>query len=266
MQYTSNYNLMLPEGTDTVNLLTQMNPNTSDIDAAMFANKQAVVGRATELTAGTVHAITRANQDSPIFAFTATSNWAAGDSMSVDGVACSVYLPDGTAPAGGAYVINSEVLAIIQGSRVTLFTPAAVPTIDAEDVPYDNTTSGLTATDVQAAIDELNAKVDAGDVQVTSDGVKTMSELLNALYSLIDQTKITPRSVFVFNDTEFMSIENKTGSSISFTRSHVRTNDVRVSTYILNAAASKYLDAANGVVTDNSTLVLSSGFVLKVVY
>ena len=120
MQYTSNYNLMLPEGTDTVNLLTQMNPNTSDIDAAMYANKQATVGRATELTAGTVHAITRSNPDSPVFAFTATSNWTAGDTMTVDGTACTVYLSDGTTPASGAYIINTEVLAIMSGTRVTL--------------------------------------------------------------------------------------------------------------------------------------------------
>lgn len=32
---------------------------------------------------------------------------------------------------------------------------------DAEDVPYDNTASGLTATDVQAAIDELKDDIDA---------------------------------------------------------------------------------------------------------
>lgn len=187
MQYTSNYNLLLPEGTDTVNLLTQMNPNTSDIDAAMFANKQAVVGRATELTAGTVHAITRGNADSPVFAFTATSNWVAGDSMSVDGVACSVYLPDGTAPADGAYVINSEVLAIIQGSRVTLFTPGAVPTIDAEDVPYDNTVSGLTATDVQAAIDELASGSDAQLIHTAAANQTFAAQLaeLNTAYATL---------------------------------------------------------------------------------
>ena len=156
MQYTSNYNLLLPEGTDTVNLLTQMNPNTTAIDSAMQANKAATVGRATELTAGTVHAITRNNTDSPVFAFTATSNWTAGDSMSVDGVACSVYVSDGTTPATGAYVINSEVVGIIQGSRVTLLISGA-SSADAADVSYDNTTSGLTADDVQEALDELAA-------------------------------------------------------------------------------------------------------------
>src|SRR5690606_38037835 len=34
--------------------------------------------------------------------------------------------------------------------------------IEADDVPYDNTASGLTATDVQAAIDELEVLVTGG--------------------------------------------------------------------------------------------------------
>ena len=34
--------------------------------------------------------------------------------------------------------------------------------LEADDVGYDNTTSGLTATDVQSAIDEINAKIPQG--------------------------------------------------------------------------------------------------------
>lgn len=155
MQYTTNYNLITVEGTDVVNPLVQMNPNFTDIDAAMFANKQAVIGSATEITSGTVHSITRANTDSNYFRFTATSNWTLGDSMSVDGVSVSVYLSDGTAPTSGAYVINSEVLALLSGTRVTLITSNGVATVAANDVTYDNTVSGLSATDAQNAIDEV---------------------------------------------------------------------------------------------------------------
>lgn len=41
--------------------------------------------------------------------------------------------------------------------------------VDADEVNYDNTSSGLTATDVQAAIDEVNAKIPAGGA-----GAKTL--------------------------------------------------------------------------------------------
>lgn len=161
MQYTPNYNLITVEGTDVVNPLVQMNPNFTDIDAAMFANKQASIGSATELTSGTVHSITRANPDSNYFRFTATGDWTSGDSMSVDGVTVSVYLSDGSAPLTGAYVINSEVFAIIAGSRVTLLTSAGVSS-NAIDVSYNNSVSGLAANNVQAAIDEVSAASEHG--------------------------------------------------------------------------------------------------------
>lgn len=156
MQYTPNYNLITVEGTDVVNPLVQMNPNFTDIDAAMFANKQAVIGTATEITSGTVHSITRANPDSNYFRFTATSNWNAGDSMSVDGVNVSVFLSNGNTPNTGAYIINTEVLAIISGSRVTLLVSNNdTTTLTASDVTYDNTASGLTSSNVQNAVDEV---------------------------------------------------------------------------------------------------------------
>lgn len=178
MQTTTNYSLLLPEGTDIVNPLTQVNPNFSTIDGAMFANKQSSIGTATEVVTGTVHAIVRSNTDSNVFRFTATGEWTAGDSMTVDGVGVTVHLSDGTAPATGSYIIGAEVLAMINGTLVTLAisstppaqgvtsfnsrTGAVVPTdsdYDGSMIDYDNTGSGLTATDTQAAIDELQTEI-----------------------------------------------------------------------------------------------------------
>ena len=173
MQNTTHYNLTKAEGTDTVNLLTQCYPNFDTIDAAMFANKQGSIGTATEVATGTVHAITRANPDSDVFRFTATSAWAAGDTMTLDGSGVTVHLADGTTPASGAYIIGAEVLGVVNGSLVTLFLSSTIQTYvssfnsrsgavspaasdyDASMVDYDNTMSGLNATDVQGAIDEI---------------------------------------------------------------------------------------------------------------
>ena len=180
MQTTTNYNLTKAEGTDTVNLLTQCYPNFDTIDAAMFANKQASVGTATEVTTGTVHAITRNNADSDVFRFTATSAWTAGDTMTLDGVGVTVHLADGTTPATGAYIIGAEVLGVVNGSLVTLFLSSAIQTYvsnfnsrsgvvsptasdyDAGMIDYDNAISGLNATDVQGAIDEVAANIPGG--------------------------------------------------------------------------------------------------------
>ena len=158
MLTTTHYGLNIVEGTDVVNPLVQQNPNYTAIDAAMYANKQGSIGSGTELTSGTVHTITRANTDSNYVRFTATSNWTAGDSMVVDSTPVSVYLSDGTTPGTGAYVINTEVLILINGSRVTILTSSAVQ--DASDVSFDNSGTNLTSTDVENAIKEINTKAD----------------------------------------------------------------------------------------------------------
>lgn len=177
MQQTTNYNLLIPEGSDVVNPLTQVNPNFQTIDGAMFANKQATIGTASEVVTGTVHAIIRNNTDSDVFRFTATGAWTAGDTMTLDGQQVTVHLSDGTTPADGAYVIGAEVLAMVNGTLVTLAisttppaqgvtsfnsrTGAVVPATsdyDGSMIDYDNTASGLNSTDIQGAIDELAAQ------------------------------------------------------------------------------------------------------------
>ena len=75
---------------------------------------------------------------------------------------------------------------------------ASTPT--AADVSYDNTQSGMVATNAQDAIDELNADINKGYVEVTTDGVKTMSQLLDSLYALLDGTKVTGNSFISFNN------------------------------------------------------------------
>lgn len=67
--------------------------------------------------------------------------------------------------------------------------------VSAEDVAYNNTVSGLTATDVQAAIDELAQGSGSGSVSVSADGVKTYSALYDELFALIDASKISAKSV-----------------------------------------------------------------------
>ena len=156
MQYTTNYNLITVEGTDVVNPLVQMNPNFTDIDSIMKDNADATVARATCTKTGTNHAVTTTNSDAAMQRFTATGNWETGDTMTIDGTSVSVYLPDGTAPQTGCFVINTEVVIAINGTRVTLYAAPALSQ-SASDISYDNTLSGLSASDVQDAIDELAA-------------------------------------------------------------------------------------------------------------
>ena len=220
MQSTTNYSMNLVEGTDLVNIPVQLNPNFQTVDAEMFKNKQAGVGTATEVVTGTVHAVARANVDADMFRFTATGAWTAGDTMTLDGSAVTVHLADGTAPATGAYIIGAEVVAVVNGTLVTLLTSAAqpvagvtsfnsrtgavVPTAsdyDASMVDYDNTVSELTATDVQSAIDELAASVDpkyiAAVTAPSGSAYSSQIATIKAAYDLL--TADQKKTAIIFN-------------------------------------------------------------------
>ena len=153
MQYTPHYNLNLPEGTDIVNPLVQDNPNYTVIDATMYANKLRVIGTATELASGTVHALTRSDTDINAFKFVATADFNTGDTFTVDGVSVTARRPDGATMKNKAYVINSTVLCILDGTILNFIGVDGV--VDGSNVSYDNTISGLSASTDQDAIDEI---------------------------------------------------------------------------------------------------------------
>ena len=121
MTNTTNYELNIVEGTDKVNPLTQLNPNFEIIDEQMKKNSDAGVQSATELTTGTVHALTRLQGDAPVFRFTATSKFTAGDTFTVDGVQVSALTTSGEQLPDGAYVIGAEVLCNLKGSVLTVY-------------------------------------------------------------------------------------------------------------------------------------------------
>ena len=120
MQYTTHYNLNLPEGPDIVNPLVQDNPNYSAIDSVLYANKLRVIGTATELTTGTTHALTRADQDIATFKFVATSDFHAGDTFTVDGITVTARLSSGVSLPEGSYKINSTVVCELNGTLLNV--------------------------------------------------------------------------------------------------------------------------------------------------
>ena len=122
MTRTSNYDLIVVEGSDKVNLLTQMNPNTEKIDEVMKTNEKSGVQIATELLSGTVHAITRTVKSASMFKFTAVSNYTSGDTFTVDGIQVTALLTSGEALGTGAYIIGSEVLCSLKDTLLTVYT------------------------------------------------------------------------------------------------------------------------------------------------
>lgn len=124
MLKTTHYNYKQYEGTDLFNPLTVEAQNIQNIDNDIYNAKIAGVNTATELKTGTVHAITRNTPDSAMFRFVATSNWASGDTCVVDGVQVSTLLPNGEPLPTGAWVINANVICVLTGTLLTVFTTA----------------------------------------------------------------------------------------------------------------------------------------------
>ena len=168
-QTTANYSFNIAEGTDVVNLLTQCYPNFTSLDTILKGIDDSAITVASETKSGTVHQLVRSNTNRNVIRFSATSNFTLGDTFTVDGTLVTATTIAGTALQTGDFVINSNVLAILNGALLTVLVGGSAVTPDAEDVPYDNSVSGLTATDVQAAIDEVNgAAVKAQGVELTA--------------------------------------------------------------------------------------------------
>jgi hypothetical protein len=59
-------------------------------------------------------------------------------------------------------------MSVITNSLAMMDTSSTITSLDADAVVYDNTTSGLTATDAQAAIDELDNTIDTISTEIGS--------------------------------------------------------------------------------------------------
>ena len=166
MQYTPNFNFMIAEGTDTVNLLTQCYPNFTALDTILQAIKEAGVTEAVTTKVGTVHNIVRNVADCNVIRWVNTANYAAGDTFTVDGSPVTATTMDGQSLPAGAFVINQSCLAILNGTVLTFVGGGGAAT--AAGTSYDNTGSGLAATDVQDAIDELTSDLDDVEANVST--------------------------------------------------------------------------------------------------
>lgn len=154
MQTTTNYSFTIAEGSDSVNLLTQLYPNFTSLDGILLPIQNNGTTPATHTKAGTVHQLVRTTTGCAVLRFVATGNYNAGDTFTVDGASVTATSCNGQSLPAGAFVINQSVMAILNGAVLTVLAGGSSIS-DASDVIYNNAVSGLTATNVQDAIDEV---------------------------------------------------------------------------------------------------------------
>lgn len=183
MNYTTNYNLNKPEGTDLYNHLTVDNPNMDAIDAAMYANKLQAIGNATELVSGTVHALTRSDGDQNIFRFKSTGDFHLGDTITVDGVSVNAYTTAGQPLLEEAYVLSAEVICLLDATNLWVLVNK-VP--DASEIAFDNTGTTLSSNNAEGAIKELNsaANIDYNGISVAQTLNKLATSNLGSVTTL----------------------------------------------------------------------------------
>lgn len=170
MQTTTNYGYNLVESTDACNVPVQISPNFTGIDTDLKAVSDAAITTAVDTFASNTHALVRDDADRNYLYFVAPADYTAGDTFTLDGVTINVTNVAGEALETNAFRVNSVVAGIVYGSRLTLLVvnPVNIPTLDADNVTYDNTLSGLTASDVQAAIDEIASTLNTVNVNVST--------------------------------------------------------------------------------------------------
>lgn len=199
MNYTTNYNLNKPEGTDHYNHLTVDNPNMDIIDSALHANKLEAIGSANELVSGTVHALTRSDTDQNIFRFKATAAYTEGDTFTVDGVTVNAYLTSGQTLPDNAYVISSEVLCILDNTSLWFIV------CDTQDIdtPINNL---KTAISTWGPLETLATH----DNVIIQGAINTTTKMALIIY--ITSTATAPSSETITLPTKWRPILPQTGS------------------------------------------------------
>lgn len=210
MTNTDNYNLLIVEGEDKFNPLTQVNPNFEDIDEIMKENADASISLATEIKSGTVHAITRNNSDAAVFRFVATSAWTTGDTVEVDNVQVSTLKTDGTALETGDYIIGSNVIGILSGTTLTLLVNAKsgdASTLDGHAASYFATAEDLDGVSTVAE----------GAAEAAADNTIAINSLSSDLTSKTQVTRQTLTANVVLEKCGNIRILHFSGNVSSFT-------------------------------------------------
>ena len=84
---------------------------------------------------GTAHTLTG---EGAIMRFTATAGWAAGDTVTVNGVSRNPLTLEGTALPAGAFVAGMQVIAVLDGETLQFLTPSYAGQFDAISTQMSN--------------------------------------------------------------------------------------------------------------------------------
>lgn len=174
--HTSNYELSQFIGTDKPTFLGDYNGDMLKIDTAIAGVGVTATAADTKADNAITAAGNAASTASDAATLANTANTNANSALATAGNAATAASAAGTAASAADTKATAANTAIGDLTQLTTTAKtdlvAAVNEVNAKpsgggtaaSTTYDNTTSGLTATDVQAAIDEINAREDEHDL------------------------------------------------------------------------------------------------------
>ena len=232
----STANLSLPQfiGTDKPTWLGDINSAFSDIDAYAGTNDAAVSGAVSD-------AASAVSQAASAVSTANAANTTAGNASTA---------------ATNAVGTANNAMSLVNQTNTKIGTLANLNTTD--------------KTSIVNAINEVNGVAVGSDtVSVSSDGVKTRSQIFDALYALIDPTKITGKSYLSGDSAAGSAIYNITniGTSIyGFSNFGLSASDVVGSSIGVASSGSVYYASTGTTVTDGSSYVLPVGSTFTIHY
>lgn len=250
---TTNYGYNISEGSDIVNPLVDIFPNWEAIDSDLKGVSNDAVGGATELTTGTVHALTRSDTDRNVFVFTATSNFTAGDTFTLDGDQVSALTPAGEQLATGCYIIGSNILVAVHGTLMTMYvSPTKVDDsdkLDGHDSTYFATASSVS--ELEDDFGELSAKVGIGilttDAQSCVGGINELNGKLDGVGQYYSNSNA---GVTVTSNDGLTNIAQVTlPKGMYVVTGTVRSNNANEMTYFLATSSTSASIGETGAVT-----------------
>lgn len=270
MNQTTNYNFNLPEGSDLVNLLTQLIPNWSNLDSILKGVENQAFTNCTEVTSLGVHAISRTNADGKILKWIATANFTAGDTFTVDGNVVAASTPAGATLATGAYITGAVIIAALNSdeSAMTIFVSGTNVATDSERLGGELPSYYAKDSDMETAkqaIEDLDNLMGTTSISAIGDG--TVTGAISAIKSDLDNdtTTVTAETNYTVSNVVVKKIGALHFVSFTFTGTIPATAggktvaNLGVNLPHANTAGTAFVWDSNGYLQTTSCSVTTSG-------
>lgn len=225
------------------------------------------------------HTNSTVNYNLPQFVGTDKPSWLGdvnGAFLAIDTAIAAAKTEADSAAGGVASLQNTVGSHTTQIGTLTDTVTAQGGTLNSVTALIGNGTPTTTDQTIIGAINEINAKIETYSTEITADGVKTYSQVLDLLHAQIDSSKVSPKTTLVEtrpNGTvAYLQLNVVTASgAYRFTRSEANSTGLSSITYdVATSGSTAYGTTGTSTpainVSNDSSAVMQSGMKLKVLY